>query len=245
MDNSPLGKVPPELRNNIFDLVLLPPPDTSINMLASPYGLPKPSRDSKAHLRDALALMATCKQIRQESSTTFYGANDFFIDVSEGRRENCQADLRRAIASESRMMCRWLDGLGPNAAHLRNITIYFGRWCRVRFDEDCGTANPGLTPWAVDTFTEAFKETKAKIMCRFDVLWGHNKDTPTVPVVLSAPYSAQQQQSAFRAIDALRQHKGSGRYYHWVNGMLVERSNDCEAMVGRLFESLRGLRSAV
>lgn len=73
MDNSPLGKLPPELRNYIYKLamgtgqtIFLLPNQTDKSKLSC-YGIP----------RTCMALPQTCKQIHRESATLFFGSNSF------------------------------------------------------------------------------------------------------------------------------------------------------------------------
>jgi len=74
MDASPLAKLPPELRNNIFDLVVIIPNGVHLELSQGWPQTPDESADSVKH---AMALMRTCKQIRQECFTTFFTANTF------------------------------------------------------------------------------------------------------------------------------------------------------------------------
>ena len=74
MDNSPLAKLSPELRNEIWRLCVTldesGTPDTVVNEHRS-LGIPP-------------AITRTCKQIRDESYLMFYASNTFALRISNG-----------------------------------------------------------------------------------------------------------------------------------------------------------------
>lgn len=62
-----LSKLPAELRNRVYELVLVHPNEIAVN--------------SRKRLRDHKALLQTCKQIREEASKIFYALNSFRITL--------------------------------------------------------------------------------------------------------------------------------------------------------------------
>ncbi len=75
MENSLLGKLPPELRNRVFKDVLKY--SFPVRILAGDY---KERFNLRSNLpRHILALTETCREIRKESAEYFYGINDFTI----------------------------------------------------------------------------------------------------------------------------------------------------------------------
>jgi hypothetical protein len=71
MDTSPLGLLPAELRNNIYERVLRMNKALQIER----YGNLKPTNCSTA--RDAFALLRTCKQLHNEMAPLGYSLNTF------------------------------------------------------------------------------------------------------------------------------------------------------------------------
>jgi len=74
MDESPLGRLPPELRLAIYEHALAQDDEIELKLK---YYRGKPALragNTKVH---SLALTATCKQIRQESKDLFYDLNSF------------------------------------------------------------------------------------------------------------------------------------------------------------------------
>lgn len=100
-ENSPVAKLPPQLRNSIFGLLLLAPKAVSIDMSSKPEGLPQLPASDNIQARDALALMVTCKQIRNESAATFYDANEFIIDIRELGDDTSVTGIKHTVRSKA------------------------------------------------------------------------------------------------------------------------------------------------
>lgn len=77
MENSPLNKISAELRNQIYELVLMH--EHPISITADDYvsDLRATNFKLKSH---PLALLHTCKQISNESTALFYGNNAFHFE---------------------------------------------------------------------------------------------------------------------------------------------------------------------
>lgn len=67
MEHSPLGKLPPELRNNIYDLAL--PQEREITLV----------RTCKDDPWQPPALLQVCRQLRSEASSMFYSSVGFKV----------------------------------------------------------------------------------------------------------------------------------------------------------------------
>lgn len=81
MDNSPLGTLPAELRNNIYSLVLhfQDPFVFAYKMHGNRTRFAKISKQ-----RLPLALTATCKEVREHTTKLFYATNTFtFLDTDD------------------------------------------------------------------------------------------------------------------------------------------------------------------
>lgn len=105
MDASPLGTLPGELRNRIYELVLVKPTpivlDFSIAGTKWPTGLDT----------NALALTATCKQIRGESVHLFSSRNTFVLDLGDNRDMYGRTSLNPPIKVHKRFRA-WLQRAG-------------------------------------------------------------------------------------------------------------------------------------
>ena len=80
MDDSPLGKLPPELRNRIYTFAMsegktITFAPQSANMKQTMLKPIAPEHQPP----QGLSLAATCRQMRQECSALFYASNDFAI----------------------------------------------------------------------------------------------------------------------------------------------------------------------
>ncbi|KAK5131409.1 hypothetical protein LTR08_000945 [Meristemomyces frigidus] len=73
MENSPFGGLSAELRNKIWELVLVDDKEFEIHRGKYAYS----SSDHVLEQRHLLALTATCKQIHHESTPMFYSLNAF------------------------------------------------------------------------------------------------------------------------------------------------------------------------
>lgn len=132
MDASPLNKLPGELRIAIYEFALTQRENVTINILT---GTPKlvvplpvnrliltgtPKIVVPSHANYLFGLLATCKQIRDESSAIFYEVNKFTL-VSNYAGERHHGDLwQRGLES-------WLDQIGDrNRASLAYVEIDIG-----------------------------------------------------------------------------------------------------------------------
>lgn len=112
MDESPLAKLPPELRNLIYEYALTADRPYSISVRSASL-VPKSHRD-----RGVLSLTHTCKTIRTESTPLFYALNEFVYRSSDAFRYEGWLfpqllDFRRAIGE-------------VNALAIRTVTIDCG-----------------------------------------------------------------------------------------------------------------------
>lgn len=176
MDDSPLGKLPPELRNKIFDLILLAPDSIYVDTAGDAsdlYGAPQLQPCHEVQVRDALALMATCRQIRQESIPTFYGVNKFFIDTSVLPVDAGTRLYKQWVAENANVIRGWLHSLGHSATYLRNVRIYVGRYVSIDVGRGAshGPRSPALTAWAVDRFRKVFEGTEVDVAVTLVAEW--------------------------------------------------------------------------
>lgn len=149
MDESPLAKLPPELRNRIYELALRQENPVRLHWTIWP--------EEKVHHMDAtrstptiLALTKTCRQIRQESNKLFYAVNRFIVDcrrmelcstlmdvlVQQLGKDNvvlAESIVLDTYPTHSHMLPRffrwcdelnqWLKGVGPMPLKLRTIFL--------------------------------------------------------------------------------------------------------------------------
>jgi hypothetical protein len=84
LENSPVGRLPPELRNEILSLALTPSDSyeldsysTCMSSFFSKYDIRPSTACSKIY--SALNILATCKQIRFEAGNLFFSLNDIKV----------------------------------------------------------------------------------------------------------------------------------------------------------------------
>ena len=151
MDKSPLGKLPAELSDNIYELVLVHNRiDIVIREHTHPYIYPTGL---------GLSLLSTCKQIRQECLPILFGKNHFFLHV--GALQSV-ASARSDHAADAAV--RLLYCLDEGTMHLRTFTIALGTW-----DVDKLKIGGYDIEEFVKRFTVAFKCTKRRPAWSFAV----------------------------------------------------------------------------
>lgn len=90
LENSPLGRLPAELRNRIFEMAFAHPTDrdasdsASMTSFFSRLGTRQASTSCR-HISWALNIMATCKQVRSETEGLLLSLNDIYVDRGELR----------------------------------------------------------------------------------------------------------------------------------------------------------------
>lgn len=109
MENSRLSKLPRELRDMIYALVLLRNEPIRIDFDAPNPGLTLPDQ------RNILAIASTCKQIRGECAGIFWSENCFELQIGNTNRSHFDAITR---------LVKWLRHLGyDRACTIRHVNI--------------------------------------------------------------------------------------------------------------------------
>lgn len=128
MDDSPFGKLSPELRNAIYSLVL--PFDHPFEITAEQDSHKLRIADGDAQMQP-LAITAVCRQIRGETKQMFYHLNSFHIQLRKHKPVS-----RR---DEAGLLQKFWDGIGDtNAAALCRITVDLQRSYYARNLRGCG-----------------------------------------------------------------------------------------------------------
>jgi hypothetical protein len=167
MEHSPFQKLPAELRNEMFELVVVLPHDIQIQTHEQHgYGDCESTdcshqhcqlhecrrhgkaricqnygvdRDKRQAVRDALAFTATCKQIRTETRSTFYSWNKFVANLDWYSCD--ELELRLKSAPEFReafeVLRTWIKTLA-GAAGLNKVDIKFDAGRIFRGDDLVG-----------------------------------------------------------------------------------------------------------
>lgn len=134
MDASPLQRLPPKLRNHIYELYFAQESIIRLRTCARVGRLgAEVKRLSDGGLRyeplhhHALALSATCRQIRNESTKLFYACNDFEIPMP-GYNMSLFVNIADCVVDRSLEAGRlFLDAIGlENAAALRSMAADMG-----------------------------------------------------------------------------------------------------------------------
>ncbi|KAM3419893.1 hypothetical protein BST61_g3216 [Cercospora zeina] len=155
MDDSPLGKLAAELRNKIYEHVLIHDKPIHVNMMHD--GLYRPIRmrlvDQKFNRRPT-ALLAVCRQTQGECTELFYANNHFRLGLTA---------INRGISHNITVLGYFMSAIGvSNRYHLRHITagimgepqkhqdsievgaVEHGLFKQLRHIERCALRNPHI-----------------------------------------------------------------------------------------------------
>lgn len=129
MENSPLGKLPPELRNEVYKLVLACPFQITLSIAHVPrpkYLLPEKSYSGTS-------LVKTCKQIYQEAAAMVYAINifkfhhmddlNFFVKLIGHRNASVLRIVRVAKFAHVTVASKLQEPLKRNKAARKRVRI--------------------------------------------------------------------------------------------------------------------------
>ncbi|KAF2767690.1 hypothetical protein EJ03DRAFT_352893 [Teratosphaeria nubilosa] len=133
MDKSPFKKLPAELRNIVYEMVLKTATEIALypqieleidsDMVATRQMTAKSDAQSAKAARDCFALTMACKEIRSETIGLFYAINRFkfdpFLDIRVGQWGNAS---KQQYAEGLDAVRRWLESV-PKAAR-QNIKLH-------------------------------------------------------------------------------------------------------------------------
>ncbi|KAK5117806.1 hypothetical protein LTR85_008781 [Meristemomyces frigidus] len=171
MDTSPLGRLPPELRNIIYDLTLRFEPYLR-NQIEKDG--PRPSSE---HHANPLALTMACKQVRQETLALAYGGNILLLDVGlfgqlrEADEEKREKHFCGLLRGHGYMLQGWLRSIGDSTMHLHNVCIGLG--LSSCFDKRLSS---GDLAKSIAKYEEVFLGTKVKLVFLIVIEWTWHRD---------------------------------------------------------------------
>ncbi|KAK5117809.1 hypothetical protein LTR85_008784 [Meristemomyces frigidus] len=253
MEHSPLARLPAEIRNDIFELVVVMDevieyPDYELegrlprNDWNHSNGSDSETEEDGENrydfpMADAFALMSTCKQIRAECLSTFYATTAFRFDIEPTSSMN--AAERRAKAERGiSLLGRWVKSLGQGAQHLRTITIKLEMWV----PQDSAHHRPHYLARIIHRFYSAFGGTRAKVDFEFELVWSWDViGNPSGDVKISLPLVADDQQAVMEKLSDVRKillTDHDGRVEEWLKELSVG-----EEHLRKLFEALRRLQN--
>ena len=125
MDNSSLNKLPTELRNNIYQLVLHDQRGITISVQQVSIYKNKLRIDLSDATANRLAITTTSKQIRAESLAIFYLCNSFFIraNVFDWWRQ------KNPMALQLSSLVQWLKVAGREVDRSQlEVVVHIGIW---------------------------------------------------------------------------------------------------------------------
>lgn len=240
MDASPLAKLPPEIRNATFELVLLVPTGITIDLEFWRSDLPELT-NNESEVRAALALMTTCRQIRQEALSTFYGANEFIIDMTDLLDEDDHARSRKTVKIRAYLLRGWLQSLGEGARFLRHLVIDLGISKSMFYGTD---TNPGFTAEIMNRFEKVTRGTGVKLMFRLVYFWWRGEDEPRLSLGFSSPFGEPEHRTVLQEVERIRNEEEKVEYDPESLEKTLQKLEDCEVQARKLFKTLRHLRSA-
>lgn len=136
LDLSPLTKLPGELRNRIYELVLqLWRPlylNPAYHQRRNQGGrMHRERKHKRARVRNPLAITLVCHQVRAETISIFYSINDFIVFARFWQHGQTSLSKNQTYA-----MCRslalartWINHIGiANARHITRLQVDLGYW---------------------------------------------------------------------------------------------------------------------
>ena len=127
MDASPFSTIPPEIRNEVYKLVLR----TAYGVWLDDRGGPLVASRLEPQNRQLLAITKVCRLMRQESLPIFFKQNAITLDWNSKRQELLYAleSMREnppLFGKELSSFQRWTQGIGPmNTSSIRTFTVHF------------------------------------------------------------------------------------------------------------------------
>ncbi|KAK4550142.1 hypothetical protein LTR36_003109 [Oleoguttula mirabilis] len=155
MDESPLCRLPPELRNIIYELVF-PSQQPFVIFLCTSRGL---TQDSATLQPNPLGLALTCKLTYKECRQLFYVSNRFILQRGAGssaRGANILRLFRNKIGA-------------PNSDALRSVTIDVGTRNSRSWPYNPNRWSPPTKPKIDGILEDVFQEAKSNRQCSFVV----------------------------------------------------------------------------
>ncbi|KAF2168227.1 hypothetical protein M409DRAFT_21667 [Zasmidium cellare ATCC 36951] len=140
MDRSPFAKLAPELRNQIYELVLYDPQGFVFTYRNGRYDknklvdIRKPNRKPKE--ANFFAITTVCRQMRKETSQLFYSINTFTHPMKLYRfGTKMSKEQTRRYGLRLKHGRKWLKSIGPaNSAAISHYEIDLGQWELWRSD---------------------------------------------------------------------------------------------------------------
>ena len=203
MENSPLARLPPELREYIYELVLRDPSHLTVHLSS---GRPKLSQPS-AFRHHPLALAQTCAQLRDESLSIFFRINTFALETDHITTHHPGYGLRTSWLNTLR---QWLDAIGDdNRRQLRDVDFDIGKLA-LDIASDYNKEIIEIVCKSLQPAFELFNEhrTKLSLRCKPQYMW-HTHFFRELRFSLQDAEAAQRDIGAYRS--ATRKDYGSNR----------------------------------
>ncbi|KAK3642326.1 hypothetical protein LTR22_016140 [Elasticomyces elasticus] len=142
MDKSPLRRLPAELRNVIYELVLVTDADelgyNNITLFASTDGrIPANCKyerkdvhiaaiaTDKCRTRTALSMTLTCREIRTETLPMFLHLNSFVLQHATGKMGIWSLQREQVYTNTLKVFCKWLKLFPASAVNALTLHISF------------------------------------------------------------------------------------------------------------------------
>ena len=162
MDDSPLNDIPAEIRIKIYEAVLLVPDGIRLEYNGSTNQMETGFSDP-AQKRDSFALIATSKQVRQETLPVLFGYNTIRLVCITFNNAYGISDVALAQETTSALSrCSFTP-------YMKRVRIQLGCWMarrRERKDQAIAAASETLKH-----FARAFPSPKVRLECHFSVMW--------------------------------------------------------------------------
>lgn len=152
MDNSPLNDLPAELRNEIYGYVLEGPRPITIQVESW-----RVKNKSRKHLKSALNLLSTCRQIREEGLPILLSGNKIILESSLSGNSDFDQD-KHQLSTITKNAREWIRRFGVHGKHLKHIELTPCDWFAFDSVDDylCD-----FYPFAIRHLRSLFKCTQA------------------------------------------------------------------------------------
>ncbi|KAK3617448.1 hypothetical protein LTR56_025275 [Elasticomyces elasticus] len=177
MDDSPLAKLPAEIRNNIIAMVLILDCVVSVMVSAKSPGVTIGSTVRSA-VQSAYACIGTCKQLREECGPVFYASNTFVICTMLGPYVATRWTQKRhpdAAMEVTLMRGGWWYCLGDNVQHLRSTVIKYPEPFALYQSGDLDEERGYLLD-SIGGLRSLMRGTPAALSASFTFQWDKNDD---------------------------------------------------------------------
>ncbi|GIZ43713.1 hypothetical protein CKM354_000693000 [Cercospora kikuchii] len=200
MDDSPLGKLAPEIRNTIYEHVLIHDEHIWVNMMHDSAGRPTRMRlINQKFNRRPTALLAVCRQTMEECTEMFYTNNRFRLGPT---------NIDNGTGNDITALGYFMSAIGvSNQFHLRHVAVaVIGTPRKYQLSIDIGSVKHGLFKQLRHIERHALRNPHIQVECLIGLKC--YKELPAVTALLkdmrswyASKYTAKKALGTFKQSD--------------------------------------------